>query len=69
MSRTPIRPFLIAKDEQGVVRLTVRSTRYNSQNYPLVTSALQPESFKTATAARAFAKEHLGARDGEFASK
>lgn len=69
MSKTPMRPFLIAKDEEGVVRITVRSTRYNSQHYPIVTSALQPETFKTATAARAFAKEHLGAQDGEFASK
>jgi hypothetical protein len=69
MSKTPLRPYLIAKDEEGQVRLTVRSTRYNSQNYPIVTSTLQPETFKTATAARAFAKEHLGAQDGEFAAK
>ena len=38
MSRTPIRPFLIAKDEDGNVRLTVRETRYNSQGYPLVSA-------------------------------
>lgn len=69
MSRKPIRPFLIAKDDEGHVRITERTTRYNSQNYPIVTSKLQPEVFKTATAARAFAKEHLGARDGDFASK
>lgn len=69
MSRTPLRPFLIAKDEEGHVRITERATRYNSQNYPLVTSTLLPDTFKTATAARAYAKEHLGARDGDFAAK
>ncbi len=69
MSRIPVRPFLIAKDAEGAVRLTIRETRYNSQNYPIVTSTLQPETFKTATAARAHAKEHLGAETGQFASK
>jgi len=67
--RTPIRPFLIAKDDEGVVRITERATRFNSQNYPLVTSTLLPQTFKTAMAARAFAKENLGAKDGDFAVK
>ncbi len=69
MSRVPVRPFLIAKDEEGHVRLTVRETRYNSQGYPLVSSTLVEEKFKTATAARAHAKEHYGAEAGQFASK
>ena len=65
----PLRPFLIAKDEDGVFRLTVRETRYNSQGYPLVTSTLQAESFKTANAARAHARENFGAETGQFAAK
>ncbi len=69
MSRTPVRPFLIAKDAEGRVRLTVRETRYNSQNYPIVTATMQDEIFTTATAARAFAKEHFGAEPGQFAAK
>ena len=69
MSRVPVRPFLIAKDESGHFRLTVRETRYNSQHYPIVTSTLQAELFKTATAARTFAKENFGAEAGEFAAK
>ncbi len=69
MSRIPVRPFLIVKDEEGVYRLTVRETRYNSQGYPLVSSHLQQESFKTAAAARNHAKEHFGAEAGQFASK
>lgn len=69
MSRTAIRPFLIAKDDAGNVRLTVRETRYNSQGYPLVTTTLVEESFKTANAARAHARAHFGAEAGQFASK
>ena len=64
-----MRPFLIAKDESGAFRITIRETRYNSQNYPLVTSTLQAETFKTATAARAYAKAHFGAEAGAFAAK
>jgi hypothetical protein len=69
MSRTPVKPYLIARDEEGAFRLTVRETRFNSQGYPLVTATPVEESFKTATAARAHAKEHFGAEAGQFASK
>ena len=69
MSRTPVRPFLIAKDEEGNFRLTIRETRYNSQHYPLVTATLQAETFRTAMAARAHAKEHFGAEPGQFDTK
>ncbi len=69
MSRAAIRPFLITKDEDGSVRLTVRETRYNSQGYPLVSETRLEESFKTATAARNHAKEHFRAEAGQFALK
>ena len=69
MSRTPVRPFLIAKDEDGQFRLTVRETRYNSQGYPLVSATMVDETFKPATAARAHAKAHFGAEAGQFAVK
>lgn len=68
-SRTPIKPFLIAKDADGRVRLTVRDTRYNGQGYPVVTSQLVDQAFDTATAARAHAKAHYGAVAGQFATK
>ena len=48
MSRIPVRPFLIAKDEEGQFRLTVRETRFNSQGYPLVTATPVEEGFRTA---------------------
>ena len=69
MSRIAVRPYLIAKDEEGQFRITIRETRYNSQGYPLVTSTLQEETFKTITAARNHAKEHFGAETGQFAVK
>ena len=68
MAKAPA-PFLINTDEDGQYRVTVRETRYNSQNYPIVTSTMQEETFKTATAARSFAKEHFGAEAGQFAAK
>jgi hypothetical protein len=66
MSKTPIKPFLIEKDDEGRVRLTVRTTRYNSWNYPIVTSTVVEEMFETPAAARAHAKEHFGAEAGQF---
>ncbi len=69
MSRIPVKPFLITKDEDGMFRLTVRVTRYNSQNYPLVTATLQDETFKTAAAVRAFARDQFHAEPGQYATK
>ncbi len=66
MSRTPIKPFLIERDDEGRVRLTVRATHYNRWNYPIVTSTVLKETFSTPAAARAHAKEHLGAEAGQF---
>ena len=68
MAKAPA-PYLINKDEEGQYRVTVRETRYNSQNYPIVTSVLQQETFKTATAARAHCKQAFGAETGQFAIK
>ncbi|HST35882.1 MAG TPA: hypothetical protein VLK25_04540 [Allosphingosinicella sp.] len=69
MSREILKPYLIAKSEDGAFTLTVRETRYNSQNYPLVTATPVDATFRTATAARTHAKEHFGAEAGEFATK
>jgi hypothetical protein len=69
MSYTPVKPFLITKDDAGIVRLTLRETRHNSQGYPLVTPTLVDQAFNTTTAARRYASEHFGAKAGEFATK
>ena len=69
MADAKSRPFLIDKDADGNYRLTLRTTRYNSIGYPLVDSELQEEIFKTAAAARTFARDNFGAKPGEYASK
>jgi hypothetical protein len=69
MSRTAVVPFLINKDEEGRFRITIRETRYNSQGYPLVTATLQEETFPTAAAAKAHARDHFGAEAGQYATK
>ncbi|HYI64088.1 MAG TPA: hypothetical protein VEW71_04310 [Allosphingosinicella sp.] len=63
------RPYLIEREGEGAYRLIVRETRYNSQNYPIVTATRIDEGFASAAAARAYAKTHFGAVAGEFANK
>ena len=67
--RLPVKPFLLQTDEEGGVHLTVRTTRYNRWNYPIVDASPVDETFRTAAAARAHAKEHFGAQPGQFALK
>ena len=69
MSETAVKPYLITKDENGHVRLTLRETRYNSQGYPWVVPTVVEQNFNTVIAARRYASEHYGAKAGEFASK
>lgn len=69
MAKGPARPFLITKDANGMFRLAVRDTHYNSQDYPVVTSHLQEETFETVAAARKFARENFKAKAGEYAMK
>jgi len=66
-SRVPVKPYLVTTDEDGQFRLTVRRTRYNSQNYPLVDSELRVETFRSMAAVRAFARDEFGAEAGQFA--
>lgn len=69
MPETLTKPFLIAKDDDGRFRLTVRETRRNSQGYPWVVRTLVEQSFASPAAARAFATAEYGAKTGEFASR
>jgi hypothetical protein len=69
MSRIPVRPFLVAKDEEGIFRVTVRTTRYNSQGYPLVSAELLEDSFRTQKLAREFVREQYKAEAGDIATK
>ena len=66
MSRDDVKPFLITKSEDGSYRLTLRDIHYNSQGYPIVTAKMQDETFPTAAAAKAYARETFGASGGEY---
>ena len=68
-ARPSVLPYLVTKDEEGIFRVTVRSTRYNSQGYPLVSSEVLTDSFKTQTAARTWVKEQYRAEAGDIATK
>ena len=63
------KPFLIERAEDGAYRLVIRETRFNSQNYPIVSRTPVDASFVSASAARAYAKANFGAQTGEFATK
>lgn len=69
MSRVPLRPYLVTKDEEGIFRVTVRTTRYNSQGYPLVSAEVLDDAFKTQTAAKAFVREEYRAEANQIATK
>ncbi|WP_296675767.1 hypothetical protein [Novosphingobium sp.] len=69
MSSDTLRPFLINQDGEGNYRLTVRDIRYNSQGYPIVTGVMQDELFKTAAAAKSWARDNFQAKAGQYASK
>lgn len=61
MSRLAVKPYLVAKQAEGDFRITVRTTRFNSQGYPLVTAEVLPDSFRTATLARTYIRENYRA--------
>lgn len=69
MSRTPVRPYLILKGEDGVYRVTVRTTRFNSQGYPLVSSEQLEAGYPTQTAARKFVREQFRAETTDISTK
>ncbi len=69
MARVVTRPYLVAKDESGKFRITVRTTRLNSQGYPLVTAKLLDETFATATAARTYVREEFKGEATDIATK
>lgn len=62
------KPYLIERTPDGY-RLFVREMRYNSQNYPVVTTTDVGETFPSPAAARTYARTNYGAETGEFATK
>lgn len=68
MSKVAVRPYLVSKDAEGRFRVTIRRTRFNSQNYPLVTATMVDESFATATAARTYIRAEYDAAATDIAT-
>jgi len=69
MSRPVVRPYLLTKGEDGLYRVTVRTTRFNSQGYPLVKSEQLTEDFPTAARARSYLRAEFRAEAIDIASK
>jgi hypothetical protein len=69
MSRIPVRPYLVTKDEAGTFRVTVRTTRFTSQGYPLVSAEVLDNAFKTQRAARTFVREVYSGEASDIATK
>ena len=63
------RPYLVVKDAEGAFRITVRTTRLNSQRYPIVTSTLLEGGFPTMKSAREHLRETYNAQTGDIATK
>ena len=69
MAREILKPYLVAKNEDGAFRITVRTTRFNSQGYPLVSSETLTNSFPSAIAARTFLRAEYRAETADITSK
>lgn len=69
MSRVPVRPYLVTKSDDARYRITLRTTRFNSQGYPLVSSEVLDDSFRTQTAAKAYVRQEFNAQASDIAIK
>jgi hypothetical protein len=68
MSRVAVRPYLVAKDDEGSFRITIRRTRFNSQGYPLVVATLLDDRFPTAAAAKVHIRTEYNAVTTDIAT-
>jgi len=65
MTRAKVKPYLISKSETGEFHVTIRTTRFNSQGYPLVSAEKLDAAFLTISKARLYlrAEHHAKATD------
>lgn len=68
MARQTVKPYLVAKNEAGRFSVTIRTTRFNSQGYPLVSSKKMDQTFDTATKARSWLRDEYRALATEIAT-
>lgn len=65
VTRAKVKPYLISKAESGEFHVTRRTTRFNSQGYPLVSAERLDGAFLTIGKARSYlrAEHHAEATD------
>jgi hypothetical protein len=68
MPRIAVRPYLIAHDQEGVVCITVHTTRFNSQGYRLVTTKLIDGDFPSLASARTYVRTEFPAEATDIAT-
>lgn len=68
MPKTLVQPYLLSKSEDGI-RITIRTTRFNSQGYPLVDSRVLTESFPSAAKARSYLRAEYRAEATDITTK
>jgi len=69
MSRTAPRPYLVTKNDEGIFQITVRTTRFNSQGFPLVTAQTLEQGFPSSARAKAYLRTEYRAEPTEIATK
>ena len=68
MTRVKVKPYLISKSESGEFHITVRTTRFNSQGYPLVSAEQLDATFLTIGKARSYLRAEHRAEAADIAT-
>ena len=65
MTRAKVKPYLVSRSETGEFHVTIRTTRFDSQSYPLVSAERLGTAFLTVSKARSYlrAEHHAEATD------
>lgn len=61
MTKSRVKPYLISKSESGDFHVTVRTTRFNSQGYPLVSAERLSTAFPSVGKARSYLRSEYKA--------
>jgi len=68
VTRSRVKPYLISKSEAGEFHITVRTTRFNSQGYPLVSAERLDAAFLTVNKARSYLRAEYQAEATDIAT-
>ena len=68
MTRAKVKPYLILKSGSGEFHVTIRTTRFNSQGYPLVSAERLDAAFLTIGKARSYLRAEYNAEAIDIAT-